>query len=186
MAINSFGGGMPYMQPAFNGATNLLTAGLGVATSATQLLTTLLGNQQNAATQWQGQWPAVPNNPSFGGTGFQPQPTGMNGFAGLMQAVAGVLQAMAPLLQMLGGGMGGMGGNPMASQFANQLPGLMPGYGAQFGGAGMGLMGMSGNALGSNSALNWVMSNSGQNLTQGDVRNNMNLYSIFHSGQRLY
>src|SRR5690349_6295939 len=108
MAINSFGGGMPYMQPAttaFNGATNLLTAGMGVATSATQLLTALLGNQQNAATQWQGQWPAVPSNPSFGGMGFQPRSNGMNGFAGLMQAVAGVLQAMAPLLQMLGGGM---------------------------------------------------------------------------------
>lgn len=126
MSINSVSASSVAAQPTGTSPSlkNALSSSLDVASSLTLMMNALLQNVLKSAQQQPGLGTPGMGAPGIGG----PTQPGANGLGGLLQSLTQLLSALTPLLQAL---TGGMGANPNAMQFANQLPGAGMGIGPQ-------------------------------------------------------
>lgn len=135
MSVNSISpSSMMAVQPggASPSLKNALSSTLDVASGLTLMMNSLLQNVLKSAQQQPGLGNPGLGNPGLGAPGIRPPGVGgppqLGGLGGLLQSMTQLLSAVMPLMQALSGGLGA---NPNAMQFANQMPGAGMGIGPQ-------------------------------------------------------
>lgn len=176
-------GQLPGANGGMNGLAGLLQSFAGLLQSITPLLQALSGagfGANRPAQQIGNQFPGggLGVGPAISGLGGLGAPGGLGNAGAQIGAAVGGAIAGAPGAQ-IGAAIGGAAGTAAGAALGG-TPGVNTGF------TPVATVGIGNGSMTADAARSWALANGGRNQTVDDIRQGMNLYSIFNSGDRMF